>query len=610
MHRDLDRSRLSELPVSMRRTATTAAEGSLQSLLLVLALSENSAVSSQHKYRLLPAIYPNLDIVGIPRVGDFDVAPVVAVRDLVSKASIALQCLHNIQDISLPLFRNLWPRYWKWSRFFYTFHEHLPWMSAGRLSDVQIARNLLWFINPIRTKFPHETREFFSQELGFRIMVVKAWASVILMSDVSSFDYGKICMCVLGSLDDIWDPSNPRNLEELVEGAGGTIDDLAILFVGHINRILSFSEQVTSEELKYFVHNIFCLVSEMEMMENPADQTGHMILAPLTAALLHRGIIPATTTLLCALCRPTESPPLLTLDRCLLLIGRILSSVEGYRRLPDALQAGLLKCLILVGELDHTTINDTHLMLWWDAILPSSMVYYHVVSKMGPALREIEDMEQTPRFMQSRKVGAWQKFKALAFRRLKVLTLFNAAEYVSYRACDNLQCCQIRERTYFRRCSGCQSAYYCSAACQRYDWYADHHRESCSLNQSLSLSMHSSLSIKERGFLRALLNYDYDGMIKLTTRMQELAFLYEHPNTDFFTLFTYTRGLDVQVHAVDDAEWSQVTGAPRWANDVARMVKSDGRLGLHVAVLSEGDGVQILSVPLRTDLERTIEIHS
>lgn len=110
--------------------------------------------------------------------------------------------------------------------------------------------------------------------------------------------------------------------------------------------------------------------------------------------------------------------------------------------------------------------------------------------------------------------------------------------------------------------------------------------------------------------MRALLNHDYDGMVKLTARMHELAFLNEHPDTHFFTLFNYSRGLDVEVHAVDSDKWSQVTGAPRWANDVARMVKSDGRLGLHVVVLTEGDGIQILLVPLRTDLDLTVEIHS
>ncbi|KAJ6537982.1 hypothetical protein B0H19DRAFT_1382591, partial [Mycena capillaripes] len=592
--------------------ATDAAQGDSESLQAVFVLlTQIPNVPDSRKLSLLAAIYPNL-VAGTPAIGDFDVAmPTSEVHETVSKANMALQCLHNIENIPLAVFKNLWPLYWRWATFFYTFHDQLSWLDA-KLPDTDIACDLVWFVDPLHRNFPQEMKQIFArpEAHGFHAMAVRAWVTVLLRDNTSALDYGKICLRILALLEECWDPSHPSHFGELVDGAGGTVDDLALLIVGHINRILSISEPMASEELMWFVHGPFSLASEIEIIANPADQIGLIVLAPLSAALLKRGIIPATTTLLCAFGRSVGSPPLPTLDRCIALLGRILASREGYRSLPDALKAGLLRCVMYLGQLNCKGFNDSHLPWFWEQMLPGAMVYYQVLSKMDQAIREVEDIEKTQKFKRSHTFKMWLTFKALARERLEVLAKFNAAEYVSYRACENLECNLIRERAYFRECSGCHSAYYCSAECQRQDWNHGRHRESCRLNYSLSLSTHSSLSPKERNFLRALLNHDYGGMIKLQARMAQFQFFNDHPNTECFTLFNYTHGLEVDVFAVNDTTWPEVTGTARWTNDVERMRKSDRVFGLHVVAITQGDGPKYLLIPLRTDTDCTVEIHS
>ncbi|KAJ7642495.1 hypothetical protein DFH06DRAFT_609198 [Mycena polygramma] len=400
-----------------------------------------------------------------------------------------------------------------------------------------------------------------------------------------------------------------RDFAEILDGAGGsTMENLASLFVRHIDRILSFPERPPSEELTYLINGIFEVASRLEDA-NRSDQTGRITLTPFCAALLHRGIIPSTIVLISAFCNYTELPPMATLDKCLLLLVQILDSAEGYRHLPTALEAGLLKCLIYMADLDYR-FTEAYLTAFWDEVLPSSLVYYHVLSHMERALSEAKKMAKSSNFKSSPKFAAWKKFKELATQRLEVLAQFDSPGYVTQRACENMKCNRICEKVHFRRCSGCQSAYYCSAQCQRSDWSSGGHRESCALNRSLSLNPHSSLDVKERNFLRALLNHDYKGMIKFQARMQQLQILNEQHDAKYFTVFNYANALEIGVFSVNDPEFHEVTGAARWAHDVARVVKGDGLLSLQVVVLREGGAARYFIVPLRTDTARTVEIHS
>ncbi|KAJ7434339.1 hypothetical protein B0H11DRAFT_1938732 [Mycena galericulata] len=432
---------------------------------------------------------------------DFDEAVPSAVRDAVTRANFAMQCLHNIEDLSPQAFADIWPHYWPWEQFFYTFHDHLPWLE-GRLSDSETAGNLLYFVTAVRVMAPRKTYEIMSRAPGFRAIVVRAWAAVVFRDHISPPEYRTISQ--------IWDPRDASNFEDLTDGAGGELGPAA--------------------ELVYHVSGVFTLVSEMETAANTVDQyTGIMVLAPLTAALMSRGIVPATTSLL----------------------------------------TGLLKALIYVGE-QNNLVSNNYLTFFFEQLLPSSMVHYHVVSKMEKALRDVRDAEHTARFKRSRQFEAWKEVKALVCKRLKVLEVFNAPDYISYRAWSATR---FEENTSFANVPGARVH---------------------TTAQRNANGTHSSLSMKERDFLRALLNHDYVGMTRLNARMQELSFLSEH-NAGFFTLFCCTRGLDIEVCALDDRQWAEVTGAARWVYDVARMEKSDGGMGTHVVVIAQGNVPRYLS---------------
>ncbi|KAJ6485397.1 hypothetical protein C8R47DRAFT_538169 [Mycena vitilis] len=78
----------------------------------------------------------------------------------------------------------------------------------------------------------------------------------------------------------------------------------------------------------------------------------------------------------------------------------------------------------------------------------------------------------------ARTSSTWLKFRELVDVRLKLLPDFESEGYVSRRACDNMECGIIQDKSSLRYCSGCRELSYCSRYCQRMDWHSGH-RESC-----------------------------------------------------------------------------------------------------------------------------------
>ncbi|KAJ6540862.1 hypothetical protein DFH09DRAFT_64066 [Mycena vulgaris] len=395
-----------------------------------------------------------------------------------------------------------------------------------------------------------------------------------------------------------WDFWGASNLDEWIDGAGGTLDDLAVLLVGHINRIQSTPDiPKFDNSFAFFFHPMVRLLAASELTRIEKD--GRIMLAPLTAALLPHGIVGALSDMLFTGARPGlgEQAPVQTLHRCSAILQHILYSSAGYRLLPEALDAGLLNVLVACGELKSAKI-DGILMSFLTRLLPASTVYYDFLAKMEPALRRVEDFERTGIF-RTTTFSEWGKMKELARQRLQVLTLLDAPSYISRRACDNLQCGVIRARTDLRRCSGCQSYYYCSAECQRSDWN-DGHRAACTPVHSFWLNASSPFSVKERAFLRALMQDDHSSLKGLRSRIDELIFMNLGPNSPFCTQFDYT-GLagTMRVFGAEDWGLSVKPDPAQWAYVVARMEKSRGRMGLHTVVVLQGDVPRYLIVPLR-----------
>jgi hypothetical protein len=406
----------------------------------------NSQISRRQKSLLLPVFYSNLDVVGIPTIQQLDVldeAASSAVRSTVIKALISFRCLAMPITIdSQDAFIQLLPRSWGWVVFFHTYREQLTWCKPPPF-EWDICRDFLKFVS----QFDARVSKALSITPEFQIMVVRTWA-LSVQTVKSAYDYATLSSIVIDHIQSWkgWNPSVSSNLQNLTDGAGGTIDDVAILVVGHIHRVLQIGvddDEMEPHHILALLHGLLVFLAEIERPESMHETGNSMVTAgPLARALSARGFVPAVVFLMRAL----SSPPLVsvqpssavTISRCFMLLERILLASEGHRLLPDALEAGLLVALVSCATTDMADSVYRDFMAFLCGILPASLIYYNVVARMAVALNGAQELECSPKFKRSKIFNVWHEFKALALERLRVLESFTSMRSPSYKACDYL----------------------------------------------------------------------------------------------------------------------------------------------------------------------------
>ncbi|KAJ7657245.1 hypothetical protein DFH06DRAFT_1197743 [Mycena polygramma] len=620
MHSMLKLSNLSALPPHLRKTAREAANRSLPDLLRLRA--SLTTLPDAEKLYLMPAFYANLNVLEIPSTDQLDAdPPSFKTRAAITRAVLALRGLsllvNVIQGIPHEACPDLWRRVWPWLNFLHTFHEQLPPLLSPDTppSDRETCIDFLTFVGFLQlNKF---TAELFIATPGFRFMMCRAWF-FSLQSESPLADMGRHNISYFFAHH--MKATDRHNLDELVDGAGGSFHDLASLVVRHISQTIPSRQTPLTSQLEVSLRGVLSMVceTEREAMNNARKE---IVLGPLLAALVHHGAVPALTTVACALPQSSSVAGLeIPLGQCYIILGRILSSPEGFRLLPDALEAGLLVALLSATKCSFIDKIYPHLTYFISGILGVSMVYYKVLLKMEAAVLEVAELEKDAVFVQSKLFTNWTRFRSLVEERLGVLNAFEAAEEPFPKACDNLMCGHISGRRDFLRCSGCQSAYYCSKKCQKQDWL-DGHRKLCTPNRLLCLSeaftvaaefseftvsasdANTDLSIRERLFLRTLVQADYGYGSPNGADMMEVRFMNQNPGVNFFTLFDYTSGAAyIAVHAVADADALGL--GEQWVEEAARAARSGGRLRLHLLRVVEGGVSRCWLVPLRSGTSR------
>ncbi|KAJ7253269.1 hypothetical protein C8J57DRAFT_1349356 [Mycena rebaudengoi] len=226
-----------------------------------------------------------------------------------------------------------------------------------------------------------------------------------------------------------------------------------------------------------------------------------------------------------------------------------LNASSGHNWIPSAVENGLLRAIASLRN-------------WADLLVELiyvSLVYYRIPAAIYAALREIDVLGNSAAFKASKIYQKWQALVDLRQKRLAVVKIFDFPRYVPLKACDNLQCAIISDRTRFRRCSGCLCFYYCSQECQIIDWRVGGHQEACNAYGAHCLSRFRSSA--------------------------------SHRSTTQDNVNLKTTG-DHLLRALDVANAELV-------HSVARAGRSAGRLAPHVVRIADGRVTHTLLVPLR-----------
>ncbi|KAJ7744731.1 hypothetical protein DFH07DRAFT_977990 [Mycena maculata] len=196
--------------------------------------------------------------------------------------------------------------------------------------------------------------------------------------------------------------------------------------------------------------------------------------------------------------------------------------------------------------------------------------------------------------------------------RLEVLDLFQSRTYLSYKACDNLDCStNLGHKSHFKRCSSCERAYYCSFRCQTVDWKQGGHREICQHLRSIRLR-EPPLSPRETSFLRLVMDRTYERTRVKTVWGQQIMFMIENPGVPFYTSFDLSKGTDVvitvqAVPTLAGGDEQSRNWAVLWKVYAARLARSAGKMDLHLLVVGEGKGVRMRLMAMRSSSAATHE---
>ncbi|KAJ6550262.1 hypothetical protein B0H19DRAFT_1074124 [Mycena capillaripes] len=244
-----------------------------------------------------------------------------------------------------------------------------------------------------------------------------------------------------------------------------------------------------------------------------------------------------------------------------------------------------------------------HVIIFAQGILPWATVYCGTVKRPNKAFLEARPILHSEKFQLSKVAGRWQSFATLARARGAALDAFEAGNIFSRKACDNIKCGRVREEAAFKRCSACLSFYYCSSECQRINWHEGGYRAACARGHSFHLGKYN--------FLTRTRTHDACRSKWGRLAFEKVSFMAAHPGEAYFVLFVlfdYRHlQVDISVHPLVGLETDALgspTGSAEWKNDVARAVKSDGKLEIHVMVIPEGIRARYLVVPLHTNSSR------
>ncbi|KAJ7748079.1 hypothetical protein B0H16DRAFT_1888548 [Mycena metata] len=461
---------------SSQKRALKALNGSYEDLLYLLRTENKNKL-------LLPVFCAHLDPEKAPDLQEeltFDQAKAVVM------ASIAFQALdgHDQKDIPPPgAMLELWPGVWKWAQIVVQHDYCLVYLPRYHTGDIFIA--ISWVIEKFYWEKP--VAKLIDAEPGVRVFVAKMWALYLRPRAPERGGDGIISVWRFLALR--VDLSNPSHLADLVEGSGGTLTHLAMLTANYVPHLLPMGRPA----------HLLYLYSTAAFMFRV-----QVICPEFNAELLSQGIIRLFTHSLCHLITPEDSMPADNLDQCVQMLLTKLETPPGYTWLIEALDAGFLR-LIAAAVINPQIINTEIVLQAFTHILGPHLLHHSVVSKLGTCLQVggLGELVEREASKTSPLWEKWNRFTTLLAQRLRLIQVYQSDQYTA------TNCRRIVSKSNLRRCSVCQSAWYCCLECQTADWRRGHKQfcRSIRMDWAANPAIYSS---HNRSFARFLLETFYD----------------------------------------------------------------------------------------------------
>ncbi|KAJ6566862.1 hypothetical protein B0H19DRAFT_714977 [Mycena capillaripes] len=549
MHPSLNLQDLSPLPPPVQVIATRAANGSLQDVKYLLHLLEDSS-DSQEQLLLLPVFYVNLNPAPDDPAQGGDVVSITNTRAILSLRAMEILRLR----IPREAHPDVWPRIWKWYSFLHTYHDSIPQARP----EIHICGDLILFVGTLLTYWP----KMIPSTVGLRVIITRVWKLSLEAPEGPWGDYHRSLEKIIPGLN----MGDRTNLNELIEGAGGSLEDVASLIRDSLDYSLPSKHVELTLDSFYWIEAVF----------HPLHALMHD--AHIRRVLVRAGIVASLIRVICTLANSRIGTMGDILRSALLHLRTTFKDNSEECVLREAVSSGFLRaiisCTLARAERDLTTDLCKK-------ILPLCAVYRSVLSQIRTSLEGLDNLTMHPVFWKSTIFDSWDAFLNLTAQREELVQ--RSARAVAHRACG--QCLRIGPKSLFGRCGGCHTVYYCSSDCQRKDWRHGGHRLRCSSIQTFNIK-HQDLTPRNLSFLRALVHDDYETH-KAEALYLQLECYRSHPSALALTIFDYSSGWS-EIAVRPASELMKTYPSVNWREYLPRAFQSRGRMELHLAIVPTG----------------------
>ncbi|KAJ7769906.1 hypothetical protein B0H16DRAFT_1715548 [Mycena metata] len=391
-HRYLRLESLSILPISIRRFATPAANGSLPDLQRLVDALEGCGHEDKYTHSL-PVFYSNLDPARIPNEESLTTDNVKA----------ALLCFDGLQNIDQK--------------------------QQDALSDdfahQNVTMDALFFVRSFRRN--EDARLLIDETVGVRALLMEAWILLLESKDPEPEQHPQFPDLAATLRDMPWD--EPAHVAEVVDGCGGvehfalrTMQTINIFVTPTISREPDTTVSVSERTLLVF----------KDILPFFRALTRDEIAQAFVSANVHDAVMSALVA--CTYSRPQRPDTPGVVLHCFDVLFEL---VPWPHVMKSSLRIGLLGSFIYAANLPLDT--HSHRMIGLRAILtkilPALTVHPAILLELEKVLPGVEKLF-TPEIRQSWIFEHLHKFMTLAHDRIELLNQLRSN--APLRACDNM----------------------------------------------------------------------------------------------------------------------------------------------------------------------------
>ncbi|KAJ7776236.1 hypothetical protein B0H16DRAFT_1003292 [Mycena metata] len=305
-----------------------------------------------------------------------------AAKKTLELAMLSLDGLLRIRTRPEDLGPSLWPCAWKWYFFFQTHWDNLPFVPGG---EVSFCTEFLFFAGSFGGG--HETtRALMMASPGFRVMLGKALSFVPRLKrlPVGLFE---MVMNHLGDLLLTEAVPNVALLEEVIAGAGGTLQDLGKAVIQYFQeairrkKLFSVSNTPFIRGTLAFIHNADAATFSPDEKADKRDPYFSPI-GSFCRSLIPEGIIFVILAAVKYLTKCSDMGRGEALNSCFGLLTRYMNAPSGRNWLEVALRNDLLPIMTTCATLDCAEDLEGNMLWFLNKILHRGLVYHDVVAQL------------------------------------------------------------------------------------------------------------------------------------------------------------------------------------------------------------------------------------